>query len=359
MTNFSTSTKQLAEAVDAAARVVRGNALSWGESATICVEADRVAVRGMGAAMGISAVVLADVKKSGDVQVNARDMVKRLRALRGESVRVTRTPKAVKLESDGQRYTLPTFEGTMPSEPVWPSYALSVPTAPLLEAYARAGYAACRDETRSHLHGVLLVLSGFLMVVSTDGHRIAIAKVDADGVPEAESILVPLACVAEMVRMAKRCERIDVLVNDSRIFVRSTTEELWCLRPQGTFPPYDRVIPDREDDAIEVDPGALAAAVRAAGVIRSGNSSPVRLVVAEHVIRVTARDASGGEYHEAVPCVYGGQERTVGVQAEYLAEPLLAMGGEAVTMGICGETDPVVIRSGNGATAVVMPLRLD
>ena len=111
-------------------------------------------------------------------------------------------------------------------------------------------HAMSSEETRYYLNGVYLCAvpdaheAGVLRAVATDGHRLALIDAempaDAAGMP---GVIIPRTAVDVLLRLTKGAPNLTLEISDKAVKVRMPGSEFLCKLIDGTYPDYERVIP--------------------------------------------------------------------------------------------------------------------
>ena len=124
----------------------------------------------------------------------------------------------------------------------------------------RTRFAISTEETRYYLNGIYLhAVDGetgkVLRAVATDGHRLALMEVPLpDGAEGMPSVIVPRKTVNELRKLIDESEDdVSIALSETKIRFAVDGIVLTSKLIDGTFPDYDRVIPDGNDKFLEVN----------------------------------------------------------------------------------------------------------
>lgn len=227
-----------------------------------------------------------------------------------------------------------------------------------------AAPAICGDETRFHLNGVLVIADGKqLRTVATDGHRLHAGDRAAAWQVKGPSI-VPRKAVREIIRLVDGAGDVKVERDGGYLHVLVNSGSLSAKLIDAQFPPYEQVIPLHEASAT-IDRPSLLDACKSA-MLAASEAGGIKLTFAKGSLVITSSNQGGREVHEELEIDCERRESmTVGVNPKYLVEALTTLGGDAVTVRVGGELDPLIVhRAGEVATAaagdlaVIMPMRV-
>lgn len=242
-------------------------------------------------------------------------------------------------------------------------------------------HAISTEETRYYLNGIYVHPDGLdLCLATTDGHRLARAKIDApDGAHSWPPMIIPRGAIGELAKAlahaAKASETADVVIRCNQggnvmSFDMPAAEDgsllLITKAIDGTFPDYIRVIPVDPPRELTVHRETLAAAVARVSALASKESRLIRLDIETDRIDLTATSVEVGEAREEVPAVHDGEPQPIGFDAKYLREVLGKIASDDVVMRWTDGGAPVRIEasgSQDGSTVprlchVLMPVRV-
>ncbi len=255
-----------------------------------------------------------------------------------------------------------------PSQPAFPAKArtVAVPLTVLQQMIARTVFAITAENTRFSINGALMKLGPQgLVLVATDGHRLALVQreVQADGELTA---LVSRKALLELGRLkaADENEEVHVAVEGNFVFFRVGKRLLFSRLLEGTFPNYDKVLPQDNPTTVRVDRRALLDAISRVAVL---TSETVRLVVLDFTsggVTITtgggATAAVVGEATETVSTEHEGGPAKIGLNHEYLRQFLGAVETEKVEVKLKDSTTQALFQPAGtpGYQYVVMPMRL-
>lgn len=240
----------------------------------------------------------------------------------------------------------------------------------LCQALGRVVFAAARDATRPEIHGVYVSVGGdtpAVTVAATDSFRLAedMVTLDADGSP-AVTLLLPLHTAQEIVRLFAGVAEVEVIEHEGHAWFHSEGLELSSRLIDGTYPHYQKIIPDSFVATGSIDRTELLRALKTLTVFLPRDSRRVRVVVdpAKDVVRLRAEGAGIGEGDVSVPFSGDGKKLTLLFNVHYLLEGVQKLTGDVVDLSFAGSDSPAVFRphvsDGDEApthTYVVMPIQ--
>jgi DNA polymerase-3 subunit beta len=230
----------------------------------------------------------------------------------------------------------------------------------LKEMLTQSAYAMSSDDTRPHLHALLITRrGGELAFVATDGHRLSLSRRPDEG--EERTLLVGRDTVEELQRLvASPGGAVSIRHEADRVWFASAGE--WVMGPliDATFPAYEQVVPESASGRVRFTTSELREAVRALAP-KGSQALTIKVPGGANTASVHVDDGEGNRTEASVLVSCEGKvPEGFGVDARYLRELLDALGDEdrTVTLALNGELDPLRVDSATGMTAVVMPMRV-
>lgn len=214
------------------------------------------------------------------------------------------------------------------------------------------------ESTRYYLNGVYLHShEGKARAVATDGHRLAC--IDSSIEADFPAVIVPRKIVGELRKLID-CEEVTVQISPTKMRVICGDTTILTKTVDGTYPMYDRVIPQDNHNVYKADADEMKAASDLVSLMSSERSKMVRLsfTAGECKMEVVGSDSNKG--CEIVSVDQDGDDLVFGVNSKYLAESLAHVLSDTVSLHMKGGMDAAVIRPDGDVSVlyVVMPTRI-
>jgi DNA polymerase-3 subunit beta len=231
----------------------------------------------------------------------------------------------------------------------------------------RSRFAISTEETRYYLNGIYLhaAESGgkkVLRAVATDGHRLAQVELPLPaGAKDMPGVIVPRKTVAELAKLAEDGDgEVRVELSPSKIRVSTARVVLTSKLIDGTFPDYERVIPQGNDKTMEVDNHAFAEAVDRVSTLSSDKGRAVKLSITDGKLTLSVNNPDSGSASEEIPVEYGFDPLEIGFNARYLLDISGQLEGGTAEFQLADPGSPTMIRDGKDASSlyVLMPMRV-
>ena len=235
---------------------------------------------------------------------------------------------------------------------------------------SRTLFAAARENSRYAINGVLLNRTGkSLDMVATDGRRLArcgATLANADG--NDASCILPAKALNLIGKLAGDPEEpVSVAIGEAQAFVSFGDDPaearavLSTTLVEGSFPPYEDVIPNDHAIKVTFDRDVLASAVRRAALLTNEESRGVRMAfeTADKKLSLSSRAPEMGEANVSVELVeYNGEDIEIGFNPAFITDALKVIHDPQVNLELKAPNKPGLFRSGTDFLYVVMPVNL-
>jgi DNA polymerase-3 subunit beta len=231
----------------------------------------------------------------------------------------------------------------------------------------RTRFAISTEETRYYLNGIYLHdvnANGEAMIraVATDGHRLAQAQLACpEGAAGMPGIIVPRKTVLELIKLLEDVEdEVDISLSSSKIRFSFSTLVLTSKLIDGTFPDYERVIPQNNDKRMDVDTRIFAQAVDRVSTISSEKGRAVKLNISGDKVVLSVNNPDSGSAEEEIPVSFDGEAIDIGFNSRYLLDIAGQFKNEEATFMLADSGSPTVIRDPEDVSTlyVLMPMRV-
>ncbi|MCD4812741.1 DNA polymerase III subunit beta [bacterium] len=224
-------------------------------------------------------------------------------------------------------------------------------------------FSVSTDETRYVLNGVLFMVDkDKMLMVSTDGHRLAIIEEKLEKPPTQKfNYIVPAKALQELSKIMDDEGEINIQLNDNQIIFSDKEVVLMSRLIDGQFPNYNQVIPKESDKNIISQTAELLAATRRVSLMASDKSSSVKYTISNNKLLITANTPEVGEAQEEMDIDYQGENLSVAFNAKYVLDVLKNLDDGKCCMELSTSLNPGIFKpekSDAGYLCVVMPMRI-
>ena len=246
-------------------------------------------------------------------------------------------------------------------------YSFKLPVEHLRRLIDKTRFAISTEETRYYLNGIYLHMAEAdgekkLRAVATDGHRLARIDVPlpvgAEGMP---GIIVPRKAVLELRKLIDDGDgEAEIALSDSKIRFTRGQAVLTSKLIDGSFPDYERVIPQGNDKILTLDTKSFQESVDRVSTISTEKSRAVKLSVEKAKITLTATSPEAGTATEELDAQYDDEPVEVGYNARYVLDMTNQIEGEQIEFHLADGASPTLVRDSgdSGVVYVIMPMRV-
>ncbi len=312
----------------------------------------------------------AKVKKEGAGTIPAKKLLDLVRLLPEEEIRFKLLENNwVQVVCDRKTYKMVGMSrDNFPAIPDVPHPLVKIPAGTLSSLIAKTAFAISMEESRYTLNGGLLLLKPeSIVMVATDGHRLALAETDHkfEGLSNETRVLIPKKAMAEVQRLALEAgeeAQIEFSRDDSHLFFRVGERLLISRLLTGQFPNYEAVLPRENKKTVVLERNELNDAVRRVAQLADQRSHAVRLNVAKEGIEISASSPEYGEAKEIIEKEYKGDQIQIGFNAQYMLDFLGAAAEGPISLELKDEQSAGQMRPLADETYryryVIMPMRI-
>jgi len=309
-----------------------------------------------------------DLQQDGDTLVPADKFSQIARSCDDQTITIASDSESLLVRSSDSRFKvfgfpitespeIPTFDSDDPD--------FTIDAAQFRGLMERTVFAAASDHSRYAINGVLVDRTGkTLRLVATNGHRLALASGTCDGDKEDQQCIVPTKAMVLLRRLLHDDGVVSVKVDDGCVVFHiddgaNNTATLSSNLVEGTFPPFEDVIPKDLDQKVTIATEGLTRAVRRAHLMTNEESRGIRLVFDGDKLVITSRAPETGTAEIEIPIKgFTGERMEIGFNPVYIIDALKVVGDDEVVMELKRSDKPGLIKSGGNFTYVIMPVNL-
>jgi len=278
---------------------------------------------------------------------------------------------SIKFDADSVKISCGKLSATMrtesatnfPKVPFPATSGVSLPAAALRKGL-REVHNAAASATSNHpnLAGVLFeVVDGDLRLATTDSYRLAVASLGASPLPAETRFTLPIKAVAELERALAKSDTVKITVSEVNACFETDSLKLSSHLIAAKFPAYGQIIPAPNAPAtIKADATEVLEAIKRLKIVAPRESRSVRVSCTDGVVSISSKSATGDLAVEPLSATTSGEVPDFGVNVDYLADAVSALGSDSVVIGIHDPMKALLMtRPGDDKTKqVMMPIRI-
>ncbi len=275
------------------------------------------------------------------------------------------------LGHDPQEFpTIPQFSTTIAENSASLKTTMSQQAGELATIISRTLFATARENSRYAINGVLFRSEGkYMEMVATDGRRLALSRTStASNNDSAVSCIIPTKALALLQKIIHEPEEpIQIAITENQILFcfgdspQDSHATLCSNLVEGTFPPYEDVIPKDQDKKITFQKDLLSSAVKRAALLTNEESRGVRLAfnADKKTLELSSRAPEMGEARVSLELNdYEGDDIEIGFNPAFITDALRVLPDQQVVMELKAANKPGLIKAGNDFVYVIMPVNL-
>jgi DNA polymerase-3 subunit beta len=333
-------------------------------------DSDRIFLTATDLELGIRCSCPARVKKTGGGTIPARRLLEYVRLLPDSDVQVKiQENHWASLVCGRSRTRIAGMSrDSFPELPQMPEILAEIPIGILATMISKTIFAISTEESRFTLNGALLVLNkGELVMVATDGHRLAMVESTGElpGVNASYRALLPRKAMQELQKFAGEADPAAVVRfsgDDNHLFFQLGERLLLSRKLTGNFPDYPRVLPKDHPHTVTLERDELRGAIERVSQFSDERSRAIRVRFGSNEVKVHSSVSDTGESEESLPSTYDGPAVEIGFNAQYLLDFLRAVGEPQVSFlfkdpNSAGEMRPAGDKP-QSYRYVIMPMRI-
>ena len=281
----------------------------------------------------VKTVVDAHMVSAGKVTIPARKLYEYVKLLTGDKVTIAQEKNHWINIKCGRSKTrmVGMASANFPVLPAVDVFPIALPAKILSELISKVMISISNEASRYTLNAALLIADGeSLQMVSTDGHRLTIARHSCEEQRGPFKLPIPSAALKELASLIKTIgtQSVQMAEDSSRIFFRVGWRTLTTRKISGTFPQYEMVVPKIDSPGLLLDVESVSQSLNRCLLFSENDSRAVALTIEKEMLRVKAAAKDVGETEEQIEILGGPDEAiSIGFNGEYIRDVLgLAQG---------------------------------
>ncbi|MBS1705797.1 MAG: DNA polymerase III subunit beta [Armatimonadetes bacterium] len=240
---------------------------------------------------------------------------------------------------------------------------LSLSMGELRESVDGVSYAVADDNSRPVLTGVLFTYDGnILTLVATDTKRLAVVRLDKEGLGSQVTAIVPEKALKAIRSMPiSDDETVTVKFDENQLGVDSGTAMVVSQLLAGSYPNWQRVVPEDFTRSWTVDRSELIDNVKRAMILARDNANRVRFSGSGDAVTISSRSEDKGEAKELVPVVSKNGDIEIAFNGKYVLDALQSLKGDGIRAELTEPARPALfysVEKEKSQYCVIMPMAL-
>jgi len=302
----------------------------------------------------------------GDTTVPARKFLDICKSLSGNNkIQIVLDENRLRVSSGRSRFSLSTISAQeFPNieEAVF-NHQLTINSQKLKNLFDKTQFAMAHQDVRYYLNGMLLELnSDTFLSVATDGHRLALSKMQVEeSTEELIQAIMPRKGVLEASKVLSSSDEACLLqINTNHIRITLGRFVFTSKLIDGRFPDYDKVLPKNAQRLMVAEKDRLKDAFSRASILCNEKFRGVRLNLEKNRLVIHANNPEQEEAEVELDVDYDDETLEIGFNVGYLMDSLNAIKSSNVRFNLGDSNSSVLIENADNSDSlyVVMPMRL-
>lgn len=296
---------------------------------------------------GIITRIPVNTEVSGEVVVSGKRFQEFVRNMPDDTITFSDEGNALMIESGGASVELLTMTASDFPKVKTPETenSFKIRTTMLRDLIRKTVFAVGKDETRPVFTGCCFELKGDqISLVATNTHRLALAK---ERLPEAYNdctFVVPSETLRGlMLRIDPKDVENYVTVSYSTRYLTFTFDNVFMTARliEGTFPPYDRVIPSSSTTLVTVGTDEFKKAVEFVALMsKETEYNTVKLIFGNGNIEISSNSPEVGGAVKSIEAQIDGDDMEISFNADYISDVLKILDAKQVNIALNDRYSP-------------------
>jgi DNA polymerase III subunit beta len=244
-----------------------------------------------------------------------------------------------------------------------PIMHLEIKQSALRKLIEKTSFAIPQQDVRQYLNGLLFeIKDGFMQTLATDGHRLAVHSITAPIVDSSfAQVIIPRKGVFELLRLLEDSnEDISISFNSNLVHIKSHDFVLISKLINGKFPNYNKIIPKKGENKVEINRNELKTALTRVGILSNELFRSVHFRLRNNLLELAANNPDQEEATEELSIDYKGENIDIIFNIGYFVDILNVVETETINIFFKKGDAGVVIEEANNdqnCLYVLMPIR--
>jgi DNA polymerase-3 subunit beta len=199
----------------------------------------------------------------------------------------------------------------------------TMPIRDFKDMIEQTSFAVSTDPTRFHMNGAYLEkVNDKIIMVATDGRRLALVEKDASGMPDFPGAIIPVKILTMITKYSGNEGQISISITDRFFFAEFGSYKFCSTLFEGQFPNYRKVIPETQNLSFTVKRIDILQAMKRVHPLVERQSERLYFKIAKGSLSVYVKDSDIGSGEEEIEVEYEGEEMQFALRYSNLEEPL-------------------------------------
>ncbi len=319
--------------------------------------------------VGIKTTVSGKITKPNSVAIPGKIFYSIITSLNPGKLIISLKENTLTITSQNNITTIQCLDATeFPEFPKMNGKAHSLSVSSLEDIESMVGFSTSIDPTRPVLTSLLFQFDKEgLLVVGTDGFRLATLRLAAEKLKTDVHFLIPAKAITEATRIAsfyqdasdvslkisEKLKQVVIVVGSTQLYVRLI---------EGEYPPFRKIIPNGFTLELELDGVEFENQLKRAQIFARESSNIIRFKIFKGELIITAVSSSYGKQEGKMAAeIIKGSDGKIAFNSRYLLDFISALKPEKVSFSMNESLTPAMLRPADQKDYqyVVMPFRVN
>jgi DNA polymerase III subunit beta len=294
----------------------------------------------------------ADVKHPGKSTVPAKKIFEIVRELSDQKdINLKKLDNNfLEIRSGSSYFKLPGLSvDEYPSLPeVGEEKTIALPSAILKEMIRRVIFSIAQEDIRYAMNGALFRVEGHrLMLIGTDGHRLAYVSTEIESTKASEKleVIISKKALGELMKLLPEAkEEVQFGRFENFLFFQIDSHLLLSRNIEAQFPNYDKFISLRNDKTAAFNSAELGRTIKRVSVVSNERSRAVEFNLTDGIAKLSTTNPEMAEGSDSMEIQYEGPPLKIGFNSQYIIEFLAAISAEEVVFELNTESTAALLK---------------
>lgn len=236
---------------------------------------------------------------------------------------------------------------------------LNIDGTVFLEMIEKVSFAISVDETRYVLTGMHISgKDGNIVVVGTDGFRMAFYQRQLDGIKDFKGLTIPKRSLSEIEKVIDEGENVKMTFEEKHVQISTNNIVVVSRVIEGSFPDYENVIPQMNENIVRLDRESFIKGLKKVSSI-IGRSEPIKMIFTNSKLEMEA-ESDIGRAKEILDIDYSGENIILNFNVRFIMDVVSHIESNNVVMSVPTTYGAVLFKEENNENYknIVMPIRI-
>lgn len=225
---------------------------------------------------------------------------------------------------------------------------IAFPAAILKEMIRRVIFSIAQEDIRYAMNGALFRVEGHrLMLIGTDGHRLAYVSTEIESTKASEKleVIISKKALGELLKLLPEAkEEVQFGRFENFLFFQIDSHLLLSRNIEAQFPNYEKFISLKNDKTAAFNSAELGRTIKRVSVVSNERSRAVEFGISDGLAKLSTTNPEMAEGSDSMEIQYEGPQLKIGFNSQYIIEFLAAISAEEVVFELNTESTAALLR---------------